>query len=186
MTPPYITAWGSELGYVVRPEPLLKGALALFCHTGKAGEGAPVWGRISEERQRRCAVLQLCQICGESLAGVGYAIAISLPGEDLATLPLRGHEPMVCTRCLPRSFYCPRIRQAYVEQALVIVAVRAFGLVPHRVGIHPDPVEEADIAVNQALVAAGLESAIDFVELLVESGTAFPGQMLAELARLAR
>ena len=93
---------------------------------------------------------------------------------------------MVCTRCLPRSFYCPRIRQAYVEQALVIVAVRAFGLVPHRVGIHPDPVEEADIAVNQALVAAGLESAIDFVELLVESGTAFPGQMLAELARLAR
>ncbi len=58
MKPPHITAWSGEVGYVIRPDPLVGNRPAVFAASGKPGDGAPVWGRISEERQRRAVALR--------------------------------------------------------------------------------------------------------------------------------
>lgn len=170
MQPPYITAWSGEVGHVVRPEPLLSGTLALFCRSGSPGEGSPVWGRISEERQRQVALERRCQVCAGKLGAFGYAVA--MPIEPIGrpwVLPIRTDEPLVCDGCLPKAVVCPRIRQAYRERSLYIVAVTDYRTAAHILEPWPAPQDEVELAVNAAL--AGVTApVIGLVELLIEHG----------------
>lgn len=181
---PFVTAWSGEAGFAVRPEPLLSGHLALFAGSGERGEGSPRWGEMSEERQRRCALLQRCQICGEKATPTGYAVALPTnPEQTRVALPMRSHEPLVCRGCLPRVFWCPRVRDAFLRNRLFVVAVENYALVPETFGLAhairgtPAAVEKAR-ALNAALQG---RIAVGFMELFIRTGAALPYHTLEAL-----
>ena len=162
MTPPYITAWSGETGYTIRPEPFAERMPALFCHAGKQGDGRPVWGRISEERQRRCAALRLCQICGRAVAGVGYALVIT-SATSIRDLVLT--EPLVCRGCLPATLSVATASlTAGHPRRLLAFEVSHYDLTAVLLR-SKKPETEADRAVNEALFEAGLDRVLGFLVL---------------------
>lgn len=131
MRPPYITAWSGEEGLVVRPCPFAGNNPAVFAARGIAGTGVPQWGRLSEQRQRECAVLRLCQICGTRLrlpTTSGYSLVPPVKhaatGENWTT-----HEPLCCASCLPQALtHCPAIKRLLASGGLVPIAVTGYDL----------------------------------------------------------
>lgn len=180
MAPPFVTAWSGESGFLVRPEPLLDGAPAVFCRTGRLGDGAPLWGRMSEERQRRCVLHRLCQICGQRCGALAYAVAI-LPTSARKALPMRLHEPLVCARCISSAFLCPRVRRAFLEDCLLVVAVGRYVAAPIVFGVQPTATDETTVAVNRALRNSGHETAVGFVEMFIDHGWVVPRAKLGLL-----
>jgi hypothetical protein len=178
MTPPFITAWSSEEGTVIRPDPLIHNHPALFSERGKHGLGTPVWGRIAEERQRLCAVTRRCQVCAERVGPVGFAIAMTIEPVE-SPLPMRAHEPLVCARCIPASFRCPKVRERYQAGHLYVIAVGHYDLA---MAVHTLGSEEceADIAISKALRAAGLTEAVGMLELFIRAGDVLSIQKIAE------
>lgn len=170
MIPPYITAWTGELGQVARPEPLLGGHLAIFSREGRRGDGAPMWGHLNEERQRRCALLRLCQVCGELLPTEG--IAVVMPVDRLTrtnVLPCRGHEPLICFNCVPAALRCPRVRQAHAAGNLFMIAVSTYNVGMHILEGFEAPEDERELEVNAALAAAEGPVA-GFIEIFIRHG----------------
>lgn len=172
--PPYITAWTGELGYVVRPAPILRGTMALFARTGWRGRGVPIWGKISEERQRECALRRLCQVCHRPirLTDVGYSLV------PLKVLRWAGsshgatHEPLTCSTCLPKVLRsCPAIRRMAADEhkdPLVALAVRRYGIAVQMIGPLYPPPDAASTDINGALAEAGCTAAASFAELVME------------------
>ena len=112
---PYVAAWTSEMpNYIVRPEPLLGGKLALFRASGHRGEGDPIFGKMDVGRQRLCILRGICQVCGEPIEGPRWMALLvehaSLPnGQELPAV----REPPTCTLCLRTSLrFCPGLRRA--------------------------------------------------------------------------
>jgi hypothetical protein len=160
----------AELGHVCRPDPILGGRLALFTREGKMGQGSPVWGRISEERQREVAVQRRCQVCSQKLGVVGFAIVMPIERvKRESVLPIRGHEPLVCTHCLPKVFTCPRVRQAYRERALYVISVAHYRLGLSGLAMHENPQDDIERSVNDALSRIA-EPVVGLVELFIEYG----------------
>jgi hypothetical protein len=165
---PFITAWSSETGTVIRPDPLIHNHPALDCARGKIGLGTPVWGRIAEERQRLCVRTRRCQVCAERVGTVGFAIAMTIERVE-NPLPLRGHEPLVCARCLPAAFRCPKVRERYQANNLHVIAVGHYDIAMAVHTLGPDA-SEADAAINEALRIAGLREAVGMLELFIRTG----------------
>jgi len=177
--PPHVTAWSGEVGYVVRPDPIIGGRPAVFAASGKPGDGAPVWGRISEERQRRSCVLRHCQVCDAMVVGYGYALVLTHE-ETLDGLVLT--EPMVCRPCLPMALRCPAVRDAISTDGLIALQVGHYEIGFQILGTTPAPESEADRLLNAALAAAGLRRCVGFCTLV---GLKARRLNLADLAKLA-
>lgn len=68
----YTVAWTGERGMVFKPDPLLnrlglRDRPAIFPPSGGQGEGTPKLSIVETSRQRRAAVLGLCQVCGHPI-----------------------------------------------------------------------------------------------------------------------
>ena len=170
VTPPYITAWTGEVGYVVRPAPILQGLPALFARTGWRGRGDPIWGKISEERQRECALRRLCQVCHRPLRAPGYSL---VPLRVLAVSRGRGatHEPLTCAACLPTVLRsCPAIRRMAAgehKDPLVGLRVSHYEVALQAIGpVYPPP-DETSALLNVAMAEAGASAACAFAELIM-------------------
>lgn len=175
--PPFITAWSDEQGYVVRQDPLVMQP-ALFSQRGERGCGAPIWGRISEERQRFCAVLRRCQVCSALLPnGVGFSLVPcqALDGH-LATT-----EPLCCQRCLGAVVGgCPALQRMRLEQALM-----PFLVTRYRIALTmatPNTNNDADPEILQAMTTSGCHTPVVFCWLVLIEGASLS---LTELDRFA-
>ena len=179
MKPPYITAWTGEGGHVVRPEPLLAGRPALFERHGAAGGGAPLWGRISEARQRECVVRRLCQICARPIKHRGFALVLTHE-ETLEGLVLT--EPLVCSGCLLMALRCPVVRDAIATDGVVALDVAEYevGAVIYQLQA---PESDNDRSVNAALLEAGVVEAIGLVQIILTGDE--PQLTVAELLEAA-
>lgn len=179
--PPYITAWTGEVGYQIRHAPIVGGP-ALFARTGARGDGSPIWGRISEERQRECAVRRLCQVCHRPFKlyrEPGYSL---VPLRDVCGAPST-HEPLCCKACLPVTLKaCPALRRMVAAGGLTPIAVTGYELAVQQVqAVHPAP-DAAGLEINLALAEAGLSCAAGFVQLLLTSGGVLTVAQVFELA----
>ena len=179
--PPYITAWTGEVGYRVRHAPIVGGP-ALFAATGARGEGSPIWGRISEERQRECAARRLCQVCHRPFrlhVEPGFSL---VPLRDVCGVPST-HEPLCCRACLPGTLkLCPALCRMVAAGGLTPIAVTGYDLAVQQVGaVYPAP-DDPGAQINAALELAGVDSAAGFVQLLLTSGAVLTVAQVFELA----
>lgn len=181
MRPPYITAWTGEEGYVVRHSSLVRGP-AFFARRGRRGEGAPIWGKISEERQRECAARRRCQVCHRSFR-LHLAPGFSLvPLRDIAGLPST-HEPLCCRACLPVTLQlCPALRRMVADGSLTPIAVTEYELAAQLLGpVYPPP-DDVARSINEALVEVDGRPAVGFIKLVIVGGTPLTPEQLFELA----
>ncbi len=157
MKPPHITAWSGEVGYEIRPDPLVGEHPAVFAARGQQGEGAPVWGRISEERQRRAVVLRHCQVCDQHLSAPGLAFILT-QDETLEGLLLT--EPLVCRACAPAAMQCPRVREAIADDGLVVIEVARYQVGVQILRLGEGEPNDANRELDAALIRAGRRSAV--------------------------
>lgn len=170
ITPPYITAWTGEVGYSVRPSPLLRGMHCLFRKTGARGQGEPVWGKISEERQRECVVRRLCQVCHRPIRrGPGLSLVPLRPIELAGQVRMASNEPLVCYACASVSLKaCPALRRLVAAGEHHVLEVAAYVVAPQIIGpVHPPP-DTTSWMINEALKAADLAWCVGFADLIPE------------------
>lgn len=125
--PPYVTAWSGEVGYAIRPSRMLDGRPAIFRATGRAGDGQPEWGIMSEERQRECVLRRKCQVCHRPLrprAAFNLVqprdIGLGVPATD---------EPPTCDRCVPTVLrLCPGVRRQLDAGVALLARVLDYGI----------------------------------------------------------
>jgi hypothetical protein len=181
ITPPYVTAWTSEEGYVVRESPLVRGP-ALFARRGRRGQGSPIWGKISEERQRECAAGRRCQVCHRPFRlyrEPGYSL---VPLRQIEGFPAT-HEPLCCRVCLPVTLRgCPALRRMVAAGGLTAIAVTEYQLAAQLLGPVVPPPDEAARHINAAIAEAGHRPAVGFLQLLLVKGTPMTAGQVFELA----
>lgn len=127
---PMTTEWGREAGYSIAHCPHA-GGLAL-CQPSRQGEAGdrPAFGRQHFNRQRRAAVLGLCDLCGKPLKG-RTKLSLSEPvfGSNGATLMQL--EPLVHRECAEISMgACPHLRAARAAGKLKVRTVTRFRSIP--------------------------------------------------------
>lgn len=143
---PYVAAWSSEQAIVIRRDALLGGRPAVFRDGGR-GLGTPMFGKMSEERNRRVVLRAHCQVCNRPLRGAGYVFA-----------PMVGHasgapvvtEPLACEGCFRLSLAaCPGIARLQSHPRALAARVRRFS--PIMVTLRP--AEGGDALLNHALAS---------------------------------
>lgn len=144
ITPPYITAWTGEVGYTIRPSPLLRGMPCLFSKTGVRGRGEPVWGKISEERQRECVVRRLCQVCHRPIRrGPGYNLVPLRPIQLAGEVRGASNEPLTCHVCAGVSMKaCPALRRLVSSGVVQVLEVADYIVAPQLLGPVCPPSDE--------------------------------------------
>jgi hypothetical protein len=129
----YTVMWSSETTPVKRVDPLLTAigcALPALFHSGRQGEGEPVLSLSSVERQRRVAILGLCQVCGQKLTGRQRWLADLRNHDQEMKIGFR-RVPLIvdgwtCDPCLRYSFQiCPGL----AERRPRLLRVRDFELI---------------------------------------------------------
>lgn len=137
----YTVAWSSEHGIEVRPDPILaplghRSTPAIFA-PGGPGIGTPKLQFTETSRQRRAAVLGLCQVCGRPIPEPTgrrprWLADLRKHGQ---TIVIRGLErPLVvdtwtCTECLGYALQvCPGLIRKQAEN-LRLLRVRSYRLV---------------------------------------------------------
>ncbi len=138
----YTVAWTSERDVELRPDPLLRmlghgDALAIFAG-GRPGDGTPKLAITETSRQRRAAILGLCQACGypipmptkrrprwlADLRKNGQTIAI---GGRMLPLII---DTWTCSECMAYALkVCPGLIRRRAESPLHLLAVRGFRLI---------------------------------------------------------
>lgn len=122
MRVPYVGLWSSEIDrYIDLDTVMLDGRPALF-NKGTRGEGRPIFGKMSDHRQRECAVFAKCQICRRQLRPPFMAIDVTFSSMEHAgrRFPLLT-EPFVCRRCGIYSLKtCPGLISAIDENRIQI------------------------------------------------------------------
>jgi hypothetical protein len=181
IVPPYVTAWTGEEGYIVRHSPLVRGP-ALFSRQGRRGEGSPIWGKISEERQRECAAGRRCQVCHRPFRlhqAPGYSL---VPLRQIEGHPAT-HEPLCCRGCLPVTLRgCPALRRMVAAGGLTAIAVTEYKLAAQLLGpVYPPP-DAVARDINAAIAEAGHQPAVGFIQLLLVKGDPLTPEQVFELA----
>lgn len=157
MKPPHITAWSGEVGYEIRPDPLIGEHPAVFAARGQQGDGAPVWGRISEERQRRAVVLRRCQVCDQHLSAPGLAFILT---HETTLDGLLLTEPLVCRACAPAAMQCPRVREAIADEGLIVIEVASYRIGMQILRLGDGEPSDANRELDAALLRAVRRSAV--------------------------
>lgn len=146
---PYVTAYdGEDLDYALALAPSLEATDGirlsyadpvdtdwlygvLWHRHGMSRSGRPVWKLVNTNRQRRCMLRLLCQVCGQSARDSNGAIwwVMTEPPTPTGVGDLSTNAPPTCRRCIPvarRS--CPRLRESmhiYTSTAAEPYAVMA-------------------------------------------------------------
>jgi hypothetical protein len=163
MIVPFTVAWSGETGHVVRHDPQLGGAPALFVRQGQRGEGRPLYSDLSEARQRQCVRERLCSVCGEAIpvGEPGVALLITAdPGEAWSENNTLGDitEPLVCRACLAGPLqHCPRVREAATSGLLHPLAVTTYSWI---MGWYTMAQFDNKPAVRGAMRAAGVSRCV--------------------------
>lgn len=104
MPVPHAVSWSSEGQPVIRADPLVGGAAAVF-YRGRQGRGRPVFGILAPDRQRRAVLLARCMVCDCDISdGGGWLPAYpnlvdgTMPGDDGKDIPVMV-EPLCCEEC---------------------------------------------------------------------------------------
>lgn len=121
---PYVAAWTSEDVYTFRPEPLVGGRLAAF-NLGRPGEGEPILGKMQQARQRRCAVLGLCEVTGRKLGRHRWATTMGqhrVGGDSNLVLSML---PVTAAAMRLSLTHCPQLRRMKAAGELELVRVLA-------------------------------------------------------------
>lgn len=116
---PQTTEWGREAGYFIAPCLYAGGRLAFCQHTKQNEPGdRPAYGRQHFGRQRRAAVLGLCDLCARPLRG---ATKISLSRHLVSVHPVIQLEPLLHRECAVISMgACPDLRKGVAAGNLVV------------------------------------------------------------------
>ena len=183
IAPPYITAWTGEVGYTIRPSPLVRGQPCLFSKTGTRGQGEPLWGKISEERQRECVVRRLCQVCHRPIRrGPGLSLVPLRPIQLAGQTRGASNEPLVCYACAPVSLrLCPALRRLVSSGVIQVLEVAEYTVALQAIQAVEPPPDEAGRSINEALREAGLSWCVGLADLVPERFRALAGDELAAL-----
>lgn len=127
---PYINAWGAEdeAPRWVEHDPLVGGP-AVF--VGDVGD-VPDFTRQNQQRQRRCMVEGLCQVCGKpvpwsrrNLVVASLSVKWQWVAERRREVPVIS-EPWLCDRCCAIAVgWCPALIRRTREEQLQVVRVRS-------------------------------------------------------------
>lgn len=127
---PFINAWGDEAGARVRVEhdPLVGGPAVFVDDHGDE----PDFTRQNQQRQRRCMVEGLCQVCGKftpwsrrNLVVASLSVKWQWVGEWGREVPVVS-EPWLCDRCCAIAVgWCPALIRRTREEQLQVVPVRS-------------------------------------------------------------
>jgi hypothetical protein len=138
----YTVAWTSERDVQLRPDPLLTRLgygehLAIFAG-GAPGDGAPKLAVTETSRQRRAALLGLCQVCGHPIPEPSKRRPRWLADlrKNGQTIRLDGRmlpliiDTWTCAPCMAYALQvCPGLIRHRAEAPLHLLAVRAYRLV---------------------------------------------------------
>lgn len=127
---PYINAWGDEASSARRVayDPLVEGPAVFIDDHGDV----PDFTRQNQQRQRRCMVEGLCQVCGKpvpwsrrNLVVASLSVKWQWVGELRREVPVVS-EPWLCDRCCMISVrWCPALIRRTREEQLQVVRVRS-------------------------------------------------------------
>jgi hypothetical protein len=113
---PYINIWSSEkpeaADWRMTYDPLVDGVAVSTA--GAPGQGEPDFFHQHPKRQRRCAVMMLCQVCatpleyGTALLPIGALSAETVTIQDYGATATVFNEPWICEPCADfASKICP-------------------------------------------------------------------------------
>jgi hypothetical protein len=138
---PYIAMWSSEHWHEIKDCPYTYGP-AIFS-SGALGEGTPVLGKMNEERQRRCMVMGLCQVCTCNLHlktkyFVSDAVGSEVEGKGGQQILIT--EPPVCKQCFETAMqHCVGLRRQVESGRIQAGRVRKFDMCVQMLNAsHPD------------------------------------------------
>jgi hypothetical protein len=141
---PFVAAWSSEITIRIEPDPVIGGRPALF-RSGRRKDGTPKFGKMDESRVRFVMAQRRCQVCAESLRGVGYVVD-TIKG-SVGRDPLLS-EPLACLRCFRVAVaLCPGIPTLRESARAIVVRCTSYDLIAATVA----PFEGGDPELNAAL-----------------------------------
>jgi hypothetical protein len=137
---PFINIWsgeGSETDWHIRTDPLV-GRLAFFI-PHRPGSGEPDFTKQNIQRQRKCMVRRLCQVCGQAIpprdAGLLVMSSISVATHEVyehGPVPLFS-EPWCHPECITyAAAICPGLRRRQNQHDFSLIRPRRVSLIESR------------------------------------------------------
>lgn len=166
---PYVNAWGEESveRASVAYDPLVGAPAVFFADHGEV----PDFTRQNPQRQRRCVVEGLCQVCGKpvpwsrrNLVIASLSVQWHWVGNLRREVPVT-HEPWLCDRCCAVAVgWCPALIRRRREEQLEVVKVRSQKEVQLIVSSgaidgHPDAGTEVRIWAKLRLLSVDIQRA---------------------------
>ncbi len=172
---PYVNAWGDEATAVIRVafDRLVDGPAVFVEDHGDV----PDFTRQNQQRQRRCMVEGLCQVCGKpvpwsrrNLVVAALSVKWQWVGELRREVPVIA-EPWLCDRCCEIAVrWCPALIRRTREEQLQVVRVRSPREVKPLVSIgtidgHPEAGEQVRIWSKLQLLTLDIQRAPEAAEV---------------------